>query len=369
MTNDTRTSDDIERDIVDERAQMSDTIDDLQQKFSVDAIMSDLGSMVRGQGGDLGRAIGDTLGRNPAAVVMVGVGLAWLFLGQDRTVSGTTRERHKGQPSGRRGSRAATDQGADVRRGSDRPDDGPFGNDDRFWYGAGQMSGDHRGQGRGGRNGAGQGSDVAGRADGVMGSLRSSAHAVGHAVSDAADSVSHAASDLTERLSHGLDDLSEDAKARIVSARRAAHEARESSEAMLGRGARAASGFFEEQPLVVGALAVALGAAIGGALPHSRLEDDTMGDSSDQLFADAQALYRDERDKAVAALRMAARDAKSEVREMGSDLADLAPEGKSIGEAIVDRTSDAAQRVIGRATGDVEHRDDRERKDGNAPQG
>ena len=81
MTNDTRTADEIERDIEEERARMSGTINELQKKFSVEAIVSDLGAMFRGQG-EVARSISQTIGRNPAAVALVGVGLAWLFLGQ-----------------------------------------------------------------------------------------------------------------------------------------------------------------------------------------------------------------------------------------------------------------------------------------------
>lgn len=356
MTNDTRTSDDIERDIEGERAQMSETINDLQRKFSVDAIVSDLGAMVRGQGGNLGRAVSDTLGRNPAAVVLVGVGLAWLVIGQGRAASGNAKHRQGARASGRRGTAGSSDPW-DGTAHAGRTQDGPFRNDDHYWYGDGQMSGDYRAKDRGAKGWAAKASGKADVADGVTGTIRGIANSVGDAVSGAAGRVSDAASDLSERLAHGLDDLSDEAKARVMSARRAAHEARMSSDAVLHRGTRAATGFFEDQPLVVGALAVALGAAIGGALPHSRLEDDTMGDSSDQLYADAQALYRAERDKAMAALRMAANDAKGEMREIRQDLADLVPEGKSVGEVIVDRTSDAASRVINRATGDIEHQD------------
>jgi hypothetical protein len=226
---------------------------------------------------------------------------------------------------------------------------------DRYWYGDGQMPGDYRQKGRPTNGAAGE---TRGNADGggsMTGTIRDAAGAVGQAVSDAADGVGDAASDLMGRLSHGLDDLTEEARSRILSARRAAHDARQSSAAVMARGSRAATGLFEAQPLVLGALAMAVGAAIGGVLPHSKLEDDTMGDSSDRLFADAQALYHAERDKAVATLRMAATDAKGEVREMGADLADLLPDGKSVGEVIVDRVAEASTRVFQRATGDDVH--------------
>ncbi|MFN3846091.1 MAG: DUF3618 domain-containing protein, partial [Paracoccaceae bacterium] len=275
MTNDTRTSDDIERDIRDERAQMSSSIDSLQQKFSVDAIVTDIGSMFRGQGGDIGRAISQTVGRNPAAVAVVGVGLAWLFLGQNRERhddgDGTTRahssrlgrDRHSGRSRSRE---TGTTIGSGNQSLRDR---------DQQWFDTSPNSGGQR------YRGPDFGDD--GRT-GLTGRMQNAASAVGDAVSDAATSVSHAASDLTDRLSDGLDDLSEEARARVVAARRAAHEARLESGAAMEKGMNSATGFFDNQPLVVGALAVAFGAALGGILPHSKLEDDTLGDSSDRLF-------------------------------------------------------------------------------------
>jgi uncharacterized protein YjbJ (UPF0337 family) len=352
MTNDTRTPNEIERDITDERAEMSGTINDLQKKFSVDTIVNDLGDMIRDQGGEIGRTISHTVGRNPAAVALIGVGLAWLLVGKDRKLAANATERNSGyRPGGRkRSARAEWDDSA-LPKG--RSNDGPFHNEEHSWYRDGQMSQD-RYQGRGTQNGVQASSNGHGGSDGATGTIRRATGAVGDAVSHAAGSLGQTASDLTARLSEGLDDFSEEAKSRVLSARHAAHEARLSSAAALDRGSRAASNLFEDQPLVVGALAVALGAAIGSALPHSKIEDDAMGDSSDRLFAEAQAVYREERDKVMAAAKTAVAEAKNEVSDAGSDLAELLPEGKTAGDVIADRASDAAARVLDRAKGAAE---------------
>ena len=286
MTHNARTADQIERDITQERAALSDTINDLQDKFSIKTIVNDLGDMVRGQGGDLGRTISDTVSRNPAAVVLTTVGLAWLFLGQgNKTQTSQARTSHQD------------------------------------WYDTNRRSGidDH--------------------ADSMMDKVR-----------DGAANVSEKAHDLTERLSHGLEHLSQDAKSRVLAARHAAHDAREKSQDAMGKGTKAATTFFDDQPLVVGALALAAGAAIGGLLPHSRIEDDTLGATSDRLYADAQDLYRAERDKAIAVAKVAASDVKDEIKDAGTDLKAMLPEGKNVGEVIADRTADAAKRVIDHAS-------------------
>lgn len=55
--------------------------------------------------------------------------------------------------------------------------------------------------------------------------------------------------------------------------------------------------FLRDQPLVAGALAFAIGAAIGAALPHTREEDELIGDASDRLkeraVDEARDLYRE----------------------------------------------------------------------------
>ncbi|MFN4156213.1 MAG: DUF3618 domain-containing protein [Paracoccaceae bacterium] len=342
MTNDTRTSDDIERDIREERAQMSDSINSLQQKFSVDAIVTDIGSMFRAQGGDIGRAVTQTVGRNPAAVALVGVGLAWLFLGQNR--GGSTGDRNdRWNDQAGRGSYEPSQRrvGPTIRSGNESTRD-----PDQHWYDTDQTARRRQTKGRG--PGGDRRNEMA---DGMLGA----AHSMRSAVSEAATDFGTAASDLTDRLSHGLDDLSEEARSRVVAARRAAHDARLASAEAMETGTRAVTGFFEDQPLVVGALAVALGAALGGVLPHSKIEDDTMGDSSDRLFAEAQTLFHAEREKAMAMARTAAADVKGEIKDAGSDLASLLPEGKSVGEVIVDRAAGAATRVYDHATGDIDH--------------
>lgn len=332
MRHETRTASDIERDIVDERAQMSSTLNDLQQKFSVDTIVADLGHMTRDLGDDFGRTLRKTAGRNPAAMVVVGVGLAWLFMGQNRNATTSS-----GGPGSQRGfeSRRGLDQQDHDQMPTNPSANGALGNGGAWFT-------DTHGHWD-------QASDTSRWPKGVKKNADRVAHAAGDAISDASNSVGAAASDLSERLAFGLDDLSEAGKARVISARRAAHEARKTSEAAMHRGADTAASIFRDQPLVVGALAVAIGAAIGSLLPHSRLEDDTMGDSSDHLFQQAQATYREERDKTMAALQGAAHDAKDEIADIGSemraDAEDMLPEDKTLGEAVVDRASGATKRV------------------------
>ncbi len=347
MTSDTRTSEEIERDITDERAQLTDTISDLQKKFSVEGIMNDVGTMVRDQGGDFGRSVSDTVGRNPAAVVLVGVGLAWLFLGKDRKHADSPTYSHSsGQVFVNNRARPSPTRWDDRALPADRMDESAW-PDDCAWY-DGPAANDPRLRGSDGRGRAHHASANGGSGNGMMKSVRDAARSAGDRLSGAASDMGEATSDMTDRLSHGLDDLSEEAKSRVVAARRAAHETRLSSGDAMRRGSRHASDFYRDQPLVVGALAVAMGAAIGGMLPSSRVEDDAMGDSSDRFFDEAQDVLREEREKAKAVLRTAASDAKDEMQDAKQDM-------KAAGDTVADRASEAAERVAEGAKDEAEN--------------
>ncbi|MEO5614020.1 MAG: DUF3618 domain-containing protein [Cypionkella sp.] len=337
MTNDTRTADEIEREIEKERAQMSGTINDLQKKFSVESIVSDLGSMFKGSSSDFGRSISQTLGRNPAAVALMGVGLAWLALGQGRsaqgsyhddTLSASDRARHNRNavPADNWDDQLASTQGRDIfsRKAS------------QDWLSE-EPSGDWQSGAFAKRKQT--------EAGGLIGSVRSGAEAVTSAVSQATGTVRDAAADLTARLLTGTEGFSEEAKARVLAARRLAHEAQASSTAAVKRGGEVAVDLFRDQPLVVGGLAVALGAAVGGVLPRSRIENETLGAERDRLFAEAQRVFSDEQDKIKNVLQAATSEAKHVFEDAKSELSDMLPDGKSAGDEIVNRVTDAVSRV------------------------
>jgi len=81
MTNDTRSPEEIEREIERERAGLTDTLDDLQDRFSVEHVARQITDQFREHGGDIGRSVSDAVKRNPVALALTSVGLAWLMMG------------------------------------------------------------------------------------------------------------------------------------------------------------------------------------------------------------------------------------------------------------------------------------------------
>ena len=355
MTNDARTPDEIERDSAEERTRLSNTINDFQKKFSVESIVNDVGDMFRDQSSDLSRMVTRTVGRNPAAVALIGAGLAWLLIGRGQQDDDAETARRHNRPK-RRIVRDQLDK--DDRYESNRYSKRSDVDGGRFWYNddlAAPQTPIDRWNDEGGALPGGASTGVESsyshdtlkhRMSDTVDPLRDKAAKLADKISDAAAPIRDKAMALTDRLLHGTDGFSDEAKVRILAARRAAHDARSATQDAMHRGRKAASNMFDDQPLVVGALALAVGAAIGGALPRTRMEDDQMGASSDQLFATAQSVFGEERTKAMAVLKAAGSEAKGAVQDVRSDLAGMLPDGKTAADVVVDRLSSAAGRVL-----------------------
>lgn len=143
------------------------------------------------------------------------------------------------------------------------------------------------------------------------------------------DETQDADRSFRERIAQGTEDLSEEARARVIAARERAIAAgrtlNEQAHAVQNRGAD----LLERQPLIVGAIAFAIGAAIGAALPRTRAEDSAFGATRDDLVAEAERIFQEEKSRAKAALSQAKAEAETAVKDAAqaakSELAGHAP--------------------------------------------
>ena len=163
------------------------------------------------------------------------------------------------------------------------------------------------------------------------------------------ENVMARAADLRDNLMEGTEGMDHEGQDRVARARARAYAAQAKAEMMASRAKREAAGFFYEQPLVTGALALAAGAALGAALPRTRREDEAFGSYRDQLFEEAERVYSEERARveagAAAALREAkqvAVDAKNQLTS-GLDGEETVHEAESKARGAVQRISDAAK--------------------------
>jgi len=144
------------------------------------------------------------------------------------------------------------------------------------------------------------GDKVSGAISAARGKTQAVASGVKGMASSARESVGHVASSSRERihqLSHGV---SSGASHVGTMSRQTATRAKRGFEYLV-----------HEQPLVLGAFGAVLGAALAATLPHSRREDELLGEARDQFVESAQAKGRAQAEKARQVAK-SARDAALE---------------------------------------------------------
>lgn len=179
---------------------------------------------------------------NPLAAALIGGGALWLLIGNDKLKSAASSVSAATAPladMGARGQRAAA---STLEKGYDSV-----------------------------RDRASRMQDEASR--GFHEGLR-------HARSAASDAMSGTADTLSDRFDEGTSGAREmwDRLSEVMPRKETLAQAQSSL-----------SDLFERQPLVLGAVGLAIGAAMAGALTKSGLEDEWIGEASDSLKADLSA--------------------------------------------------------------------------------
>jgi uncharacterized membrane protein YgcG len=366
MTNDDRSSAEIERDIEREREELQDTLQEIRDRYSVEAITRQVGRYVQENGGEIGRSVMDQVKANPIPLALTGIGLVWLMAGGGTRTDNGYRDRYYGA-----GSRTMRGGEYDYRRtefGPEAYDDDQdwsleYEDDDEEWA--------SQAEGRSGWSSVTSGvrsmaSKVGSMASGITGGSREG-YQSDMAYGEGGNWYSSryrrggrmrrmraSASELMERMYEGTQDMTEDAKQRVIAAREAAYNAQKQAEEMMRRGQREMADLFSSQPLVVGALAMAAGAALGGLLPRTDMEDAAMGEERDQLFEEAERIYRQEREKAGAVIGAATSAATEVLREAREELTAEGEDGESAMETVKQRTKSAAGKVVERTRAEAE---------------
>ena len=208
---------------------------------------------------DARRSVTDTIRENPIPAALAGLGLAWLFIENRRKRSRERddREFRRGPrqlSSGYERSEYAYDDERDDRRYRGRDDDEP-----------GAMT-------RAGRR-------IAEGTRGAASAVSDAAHKAGDVASD----VAHRARESISGAAHRVQDTASDL------AQGAGNQAR--------RIQRRSSDFYRENPLAVGVALLAVGTAVGLAIPNTDVEDEWMGRARDQVVDRAEHLAHEALEK------------------------------------------------------------------------
>lgn len=222
----------LEREVDQQRAHMSDTLSALEEKLSPNHFVEQIVAYTREHGGEFSHNLIDTIKRNPVPTLLTAVGIAWLVSGQSKPTAGHTRN-------------------LDAYRGT-RLESGSPG-------------------------------------------------------------ISETAAHLTENFADSMSDAKQRA---VEAAEKVRHRAHQTGESLREQSHRARAGFTDllhEQPLALGALGIAIGALLGGALPSTAKEDQLLGEASDRLADQAKSKARETYAKVEEVGEKIAQDVKRDV--------------------------------------------------------
>ncbi|MDO9383556.1 MAG: hypothetical protein Q7T86_11895 [Hyphomicrobiaceae bacterium] len=159
------------------------------------------------------------------------------------------------------------------------------------------------------------------------------------ALVDAASSVQDAAARATDTASAALGSISDSAD----SLRAGASDAMDAASDTLASAASEVSDTLQQYPLILGAIGLAIGALIGGAVPASRAEKEAFGELSDDLKRQAGTIATETLDAAKEAAGDVYAEAADEAGRQGLTL-------ESAGAA-ADELKKSAGNIIHKAAG------------------
>jgi len=256
VANDRKNSAELEQDAERARAQLATTLDEFRARMTPGQVLDEVVDYARESGGaDFLRNLTAQVRANPLPVTLVGAGLAWLMM-----------SRTTGQP--------ASAIASAERARSKEP---------------------------------------------------SATSALANAASDTVSSMRHSAENARDSMAQAYEGASNTAAQAYEGASNTAAQAYEGASDTASRignravGASTAAGDWvariaREQPLVIGAIGIGIGAALGAAFPSTKVEDSLFGDTSDALKRDARAMASQQYE--------AAKDAGEETLEAVEDAAE-----------------------------------------------
>ncbi|WP_322515825.1 hypothetical protein SR870_23095 [Rhodopseudomonas palustris] len=142
------------------------------------------------------------------------------------------------------------------------------------------------------------------------------------AMHDVRDRVSETVADVGERAASAMHSVQDSGAAALDRASDFGRQIPETGAELFGAARTRMTDLFNEQPLMLGALGVAIGAGIAASLPSTKVEAELFGETSDEFKAQARGYVDHAQERVSAAARDAVDAATEEARRQG-----LTPEG------------------------------------------
>lgn len=256
----TRELETLQTDVERERRQLEHSLSALNDRLSVDALSAEAGQHINALTGDAINKLVSRFGRNaqahPLTTAAIGAGLSWLMSDPARS-PGT----HAPAPTRRSMGAYNGPKPAEGDPNLNTP----------------AMVAAHS---------APRSPDMVERAQAKASDAMDTA-------TDAVDAIRDKANDLRDRLSEGTQELSQEARDRVIAAREKALNAAQTGQQKLRDAGKTSRDFATENPMIVGGVALAIGAAVAGALYMRKSQDDADVHDRD-VFAKADRIFEDE---------------------------------------------------------------------------
>ncbi len=272
-----------------DRQDLAAALEGLRNRLSPDLLIGDALGQAKANLRPYARALDGAVRANPMAAVVTGVGLAWLVLGR-KPVAGTAAT-----------APAAALAGTRVEAVSRWEDEGGYPLNDPVADAAWIAETDalrHRALRALAR---------------IEAAARDRLRPGAELARDRAQVLADLARTTRAAMLHGLDSLTQDARNRLLVLREEAYAARLAAQR---QGAR----LIEAHPVLTAAIGMAIGAAVGSALPHTPTEDRLFGQERDRLMARATDALRQERARAAGTVSRLAEGVAAEVKAGARDL-------------------------------------------------
>ncbi len=288
-----RSPDRLETEVEKKRADVEQTLDALQAKMSLGQLIDELSNHSSSQGLKQMAANAATQARdNPLALGLIGAGLAWLAAGD-----GVKSAAHDAKEAVRNRTGSAEDRDDHLYESGYFDEDlyeSDF-DDDAMLHERGLSTYDpYLGEAAYSQTAGEPVDDDDGRSpvDRAKDAATAARDGVSSAAGKVGDGASAAASDAQARARaarRAMQEQSEEVREALSRRRARAMAAAERARIRAGQeGRKLQQGFLtqlDEQPLVMGALAMAVGTAIGAALPQTQVENELLGEHADRLRA------------------------------------------------------------------------------------
>jgi ElaB/YqjD/DUF883 family membrane-anchored ribosome-binding protein len=279
---DHRSPEEIEDDLERTRAEVSSTIDAIQNKLTPGQLMDQAFAYARTSlPAEFGSNLASTVRDNPVPVALMGVGIAWLMMsGRRNGNGGTTRAR-----------RQSYDDDYDHRE------------DMQYAAQYGDSGGMHGDKLRGAMESVSEkGSEWRAQAERKGRYAVDKASDLGHRIGDKASTLTGRARSIGSQTRDRVNDIGQRSQQQYYRAKDGVHRV------------------VDEQPLMVGVLGLAAGALLGALLPSTRREDEMMGGMRDELLDNAKETVSEQSERLKESAKRVADVAAEEAKAVADDV-------------------------------------------------